>query len=156
MSPERLVRFFVREGENYRIKKEIRDLVVFAPQNILVDPPFTKLDMLCCRNFLIYVNAETQRKLLPLMHYALDPGGLLILGTAESIGGFGRLFSPLDQKWKVFQRRETSEQGVLEMPASVLRHDRAIVPVAEKARNRSWIFSTPLSGCCWIPTALPP
>ncbi len=135
VSPERLVRFFVREGENYRIKKEIRDLVVFAPQNILVDPPFTKLDMLCCRNFLIYVNAETQRKLLPLMHYALDPGGLLILGTAESIGGFGRLFSPLDQKWKVFQRRETSEQGVLEMPASVLRHDRAIVSIAERARE---------------------
>ena len=111
VSPERLARFFVREGEGYRIKKEIRDLVVFAPQNILVDPPFTKLDILCCRNLLIYVNAETQKKLLPLMHYALNPGGLLILGTAESIGGFGHLFSPLDQKWKVFQRREVSERS---------------------------------------------
>ena len=135
VSPERLARFFVREGEGYRIKKEVRDLVVFAPQNILVDPPFTKLDMLCCRNFLIYVNVETQKKLLPLMHYALNPGGLLILGTAESIGGFGRLFSPLEQKWKVFQRMEVSERSLLEMPAYVLRHERAVVPVAEKAKE---------------------
>ena len=104
VSPERLERFFVREGDGYRIKKEVRDLVVFAPQNILADPPFTKLDILCCRNFLIYVNVETQKKLLPLMHYALNPGGLLILGTSESTGGFGHLFSPLDQKWKIFRR----------------------------------------------------
>ncbi len=124
-----------REGEGYRIKKEIRDLVIFAPQNILVDPPFTKLDILCCRNLLIYVNVETQKKLLPLMHYALNPGGLLILGTAESIGGFGHLFSPLDQKWKVFQRMEVSERIFLEMPAYVLRHERAVVPVAEKAKE---------------------
>ncbi len=135
VSPERLARFFVREGEGYRIKKEIRDLVIFAPQNILVDPPFTKLDILCCRNLLIYVNAETQKKLLPLMHYALNPGGLLILGTAESIGGLGHLFAPLDNKWKVFQRREVSERSLLEMPAYVLRHERAAAPVAEKAKE---------------------
>lgn len=116
VSPERLARFFVREGDGYRIKTEIRDLVVFAPQNILVDPPFTKVDILCCRNFLIYVNVETQKKLLPLMHYALNPRGLLILGTAESIGGFSQLFLPLDQKWKVFQRCEASQGGFVEMP----------------------------------------
>ena len=104
VSPERLQRFFVQEDEGYRIKKEVRDLVVFAPQNILVDPPFTKMDILCCRNLLIYVNVETQKKLLPLMHYALNPGGLLVLGSAESTSGFSRLFSPLDTKWKVFQR----------------------------------------------------
>jgi chemotaxis methyl-accepting protein methylase len=74
VSPERLARFFVQEDEGYRIKKEVRDLVVFAPQNLLVDPPFTKVDILCCRNLLIYVNAETQKKLLPLMHYALNTG----------------------------------------------------------------------------------
>ena len=98
VSPERLARFFDHEDDGYRIKKEVRDLVVFAPQNLLVDPPFTKVDILCCRNLLIYVNAETQKKLLPLMHYALNPGGLLILGTAEGIGGSDRLFSPLGQK----------------------------------------------------------
>jgi two-component system, chemotaxis family, CheB/CheR fusion protein len=110
VSPERLARFSSRKTTGYRIKKEIRDLVVFAPQNLLLDPPFTKLDILCCRNLLIYVNAETQKKLLPLMHYALNPGGLLILGTAESIGGFDHLFSPWTTKWKVFQRREVSER----------------------------------------------
>ena len=124
VSPERLARFFVREGESYRIKKDVRDMVVFAPQNLLIDPPFTKVDILCCRNLLIYVNVETQKKLLPLMHYALNPGGLLILGTAESIGGSERLFSPLDQRWKVFQRREVSEQPRLEMPSPLLPHDR--------------------------------
>ena len=135
VSPERLTRFFVREGEGYRIKKEVRDLVIFAPQNILVDPPFTKLDILCCRNFLIYVNVVTQKKLLPLMHYALNPVGLLILGTAETIGGSGQWFSTLDSKWKVFQRQEVSERGVLEMPAYVLRHERAVGPKAEKAKE---------------------
>ena len=135
MSPERLDAVLHRDGDGYRIKKEIRDLVIFAPQNILVDPPFTKLNVLCCRNLLIYVNAETQRKLLPLMHYALNPGGLLILGTAESIGGLGHLFSPLDHKWKVFQRVEAGERGVLEMPAYVTRHERAVVPVTERAKE---------------------
>ena len=124
VSPERLARFFDHEDEGYRIKKEVRDLVVFAPQNLLVDPPFTKVDILCCRNLLIYVNAETQEKLLPLMHYALNPGGLLILGTAEGIGGSDRLFSPLDKKWRVFQRREVLERPRLEMPLSVLPRER--------------------------------
>jgi two-component system, chemotaxis family, CheB/CheR fusion protein len=135
LSSERLTRYFVREGEDYRIKKEVRDLIVFAVQNILVDPPFTKLDIVCCRNFLIYVNAETQKKLLALMHYALNPGGLLILGTAESIGGLGHLFSPLDQKWKVFQRLESHERSLLEMPANLLRRERPAAPAAEKARE---------------------
>jgi two-component system CheB/CheR fusion protein len=135
VSAERLARCFVREGEGYRIRKEIRDLVVFAPQNIFVDRPFTKLDILCCRNLLIYVNVEAQQKLLPLMHYALNPGGLLILGTAESIGRFGHLFSSPDAQWKVFQRREVSERSLLEMPAHVLRPARPVVPVAEKAKE---------------------
>jgi two-component system CheB/CheR fusion protein len=124
VSPERLARFFDHEDDGYRIKKEVRDLVVFAPQNLLVDPPFTKVDILCCRNLLIYVDAETQKKLLPLMHYALNPGGLLILGTAEGIGGSDRLFSTLDKKWRVFQRREVLERPRLEMPLPVLRCER--------------------------------
>ena len=125
----------MREGEGYRIKKEVRDLVIFAPQNILVDPPFTKLDILCCRNLLIYINAQAQHKLLPLMHYALAPGGLLILGSAESIGGMSHLFAPLDTKWKVFQRRQVSAPGLLEMPAYVLRHERAVTLRTEKPKE---------------------
>ena len=137
VSPERLQRFFVQEGDGYRIKKEIRDLVVFAPQNILVDPPFTKLDILCCRNLLIYLNAETQRKLLPLMHYALNPGGLLVLGTAESTGGFGHLFSPLEKKWKVFQRLECRDGRGIEMPAvPCCRERRPRAPPTETTPRR--------------------
>jgi two-component system, chemotaxis family, CheB/CheR fusion protein len=124
VSPERLASFFVHEDDGYRIKKEVRDLLVFAPQNLLVDSPFTKVDILCCRNLFIYLNVETQRKLLPVMHYALNPGGLLILGTAESIGGSDRLFSPLDKKWKVFQRREVSERPPLAMPSPALPRER--------------------------------
>ena len=88
-----------------------------------------------CRNFLIYVNVETQKKLLQLMHYALKPGGLLILGSAESIGGLGHLFTPLDQKWKVFQRLEVSERSFLEMPANVLPHERTVVHLAERVKE---------------------
>ena len=138
MSPERLARFFVHEDKSYRIEKEVRDLVVFAPQNLLVDPPFTKVDILCCRNLLIYVNAETQKRLLPLMHYALNPGGLLILGTAEGIGGSDRLFSPLDKKWKVFQRREVLERPRLEMPLPVLPRQRLGAANRRNPENRTW------------------
>ena len=106
VSPERLNRFFTKEDDSFRIKKNVRDMIVFAPQNILTDPPFTKMDLLSCRNLLIYLNAEAQKKLLPLFHYTLNPGGLLFLGSSESIGGHTDLFAPLDNKWKVFTRRE--------------------------------------------------
>jgi chemotaxis methyl-accepting protein methylase len=128
VSPQRLKRFFVHDGEGYRIGHEIREMTIFAPQNLLVDPPFTKLDILCCRNFLIYVNSETQKKLLPLLHYALGPGGLLILGSAESIGTFAHLLSPLDHKWKVFQRQETAQRPSIEMPAPQLPRELAPHP----------------------------
>ena len=132
VSAERLQRFFVQESEGYRIKKEVRDLVVFATQNILVDPPFTKLDILCCRNLLIYLNVETQKKLLPLMHYALNSCGLLVLGTAESAGCFNQSFSPMDKKWKVFQCREVRGCPGIEMPASFLPHEAASTPAIKQ------------------------
>jgi two-component system CheB/CheR fusion protein len=135
VSAQRLARFFVPEGDGYRIKREIRDLVVFGVQNILIDPPFTKLDILCCRNLLIYVNLETQKKLLPLMHYALAPGGLLILGTAETVGGFDRLFAPVDRKWKVFQRQEVGERTFVELPGRARRTGRGSPPFMEKAKE---------------------
>ena len=120
VSAERLERFFTKEDDHYRISQEIRDTIIFAPQNILTDPPFTKLDMLSCRNLLIYLNAETQKKLLPLFHYSLSPGGFLFLGSSESIGGFTDLFSPRDNKWKIFKRRETpmARNGLVEFPTS--------------------------------------
>jgi two-component system CheB/CheR fusion protein len=105
VSPERLKRFFIRTEHGYTIKKEIRERVVFAPQNLLTDPPFTKLDLLCCRNLLIYVNPDWQKKLLVMFHYALNPGGILFLGSAETTGGFSDLYAPVDSRWKIFERK---------------------------------------------------
>jgi PAS domain-containing protein len=107
VSPERLARNFLpEEGGGYRIGKAIREMVVFAPQNIISDPPFTKLDLVSCRNLLIYFGAQVQKQLLPMFHYALNPGGLLLLGSAETIGNFGHLFSPINNKARLFRRLE--------------------------------------------------
>lgn len=111
VTPERLQRFFTKEDHSYRVKKEIRDLVVFATHNILTDAPFTKLDLLSCRNLLIYLDAKAQHTLLPLFQYALKPQGLLLLGSSESIGGFERLFTVIDRKGKLFRR--TAEPSTL-------------------------------------------
>ena len=110
VSAERLVRYFkAEEGGNYRINKEIRDLVVFATQNVISDPPFTKLDILTCRNLLIYFGAPVQQKLLPLFYYALNRNGLLVLGSAESVGNFGNLFVPANHKARTYRRLDQSQ-----------------------------------------------
>ena len=96
--PERLGRFFVQVERGYQVGKSIREMVIFAPQNLIMDPPFTKLDILSCRNLLIYLTPELQKKLLPLFHYSLNPGGFLFLGNAETIGNFTDLFAPLEGK----------------------------------------------------------
>jgi len=108
LSADRLKHFFVREGSGYRIKKEIREMAIFAKQDVLKDPPFTRLDLVSCRNLLIYLESELQKKLLPLFHYALKPDGILFLGTSESVNGFTDLFSLADKKWKLFRRRSDS------------------------------------------------
>jgi two-component system CheB/CheR fusion protein len=83
-------------------------MMIFAPQNVIADPPFTKLDILSCRNLLIYLDNKLQKRLIPLFHYALKPGGILFLGPSESISGFGDLFEPVDKKWKIFRRKEAT------------------------------------------------
>ncbi|HEX5804270.1 MAG TPA: chemotaxis protein CheB [Azospira sp.] len=118
VAPERLERFFVGDDNGFRIGQEIREMVVFAPQNVVMDPPFTKLDIITCRNLLIYFGAELQQKLLPLFHYSLNPGGLLLLGNAESIGNFTNLFSPIENKARLFQRTGTRiGVGEIEFPS---------------------------------------
>lgn len=117
VTPERLQRFFVSEGNGYRISKEIREMVVFAPQDVIIDPPFTKLDILTCRNLLIYLGTELQKRVLPLFHYSLKPGGVLMLGSAESIGNFTDLFSPLEGKARLFRRNASPQRSTtLEFP----------------------------------------
>ncbi|RJQ62026.1 MAG: hypothetical protein C4530_05420, partial [Desulfobacteraceae bacterium] len=92
VSPERINRFFTKTDHLYQVKKEIRETIVFAVQNVLNDPPFSNLNLLVCRNLLIYLESEAQRKLVPLFHYTLKPGGVLFLGASESVGRFGDLF----------------------------------------------------------------
>ncbi len=104
VSPERLGRFFVKEESGYRIAKDIREMVIFAVQSIVADPPFTKLDILTCRNLLIYLSPELQKKILPLFHYSLNPGGVLLLGNAETIVGFTDLFAPIDAASRLYRR----------------------------------------------------
>ena len=108
ISPERLARFFSAEAGNssYRIHKGIRDLMVFSEQNIIKDPPFSKLDLISCRNLLIYLGVELQKRMIPLFHYALKPDGILFLGTSEGVGEFVRQFDALDRQAKVYQRKE--------------------------------------------------
>jgi two-component system CheB/CheR fusion protein len=127
VSPERLRRFFVQEERGYRVGKEIREMVVFAPQNIIMDPPFTKLDILSCRNLLIYLSSELQKKLIPLFHYSVNPGGVLFLGSAETIGAGSELFTPLDGKTRLYRRLDQSVAGVpVELPATPPPHDRRV------------------------------
>jgi two-component system CheB/CheR fusion protein len=112
ITPKRLARFFTPEPDgvdsrphSYRIRKSIRDLLVFSEQDVIQDPPFSKLDLISCRNLLIYMGGELQKKLVPLFHYSLNPGGYLFLGTSESVGEFANLFTALDRKAKLYQRR---------------------------------------------------
>ena len=119
VSPERLRRFFVKGDHGYTIKKALRERIVFAPHNLLTDPPFTKLDLLCCRNLLIYLKAEWQKRLLAVFHYALNPGALLFLGPAESVAGLASLYAPLDNRWKIFATKAAppGPRNVIETPS---------------------------------------
>jgi two-component system CheB/CheR fusion protein len=119
VSSERLNRFFKKEEHGYRLIQEIREMVIFAPQNLLMDPPFTKLDILCCRNLMIYLTPEVQKKLMPLFHYSLNPGGLLFLGSSETVGLSAGLFEALNTKSRIFRRTELpAVPRSLEFPSS--------------------------------------
>ncbi len=123
ISPERLKRHFIREEAGYRVRKEIRDQVVFAVQDLIKDPPFTRLDLISCRNVFIYMEAGLQERILTLFHYALRPGGVLFLSPAEGIGDHARLFTPIDRKWRLFraQRNAASARAVLTSGLSWVR-----------------------------------
>ena len=133
VAPERLSRFFVQLERGYQVSKPIRETVIFAPQNVAMDPPFTKLDLVSCRNLLIYLTPELQKKLLPLFHYSLNPGGFLFLGSAESIGEFTDFFAPLDGKARLYRRLDSGPRAEpIEFPAS-FTPGRTGVPPPPKA-----------------------
>jgi len=131
VSAERLRRFFVKEESGYRVGKEIRETITFATQNLIMDPPFTKLDLLVCRNLLIYLAPELQKKLLPLFHYSLTAGGVLFLGSAETVSAFPDLFAPLSLKQRIFRRRESV------LPPEKLLFPPSFVPAAPGTHKES-------------------
>jgi two-component system CheB/CheR fusion protein len=112
IAPELLARFFVEENGFLRIAAEIREQIVFARQNILRDPPFTKVDLISCRNLLIYLRAQSQKKVMALLHFALQPGGHLVLGTSETIGDWENAFETVNAKMRVFKKRSDSTSSI--------------------------------------------
>ncbi|MDO9119278.1 MAG: CheR family methyltransferase [Nitrospira sp.] len=111
ISPERLREFFREEDGGYRINKALREMVVFARQNLIADPPFSRMDLISCRNLLIYLEPSLQQKALPTFHYALKPHGYLLLGASESVGEFTDLFEPVDRKHKIFSKKAAPTRG---------------------------------------------
>ena len=149
ISPERLARYFSVEpdGSGYRIHKEIRDLLIFSEHDVIKNPPFSRMDLITCRNLLIYLGTDLQRKLIALFHYALNPGGLLFLGTSETVGECVDLFAVLDRKSKLFLRKEDfqgSQRAALDrfMPSEHMRSltlptspGKSAIPVKQSLRE---------------------
>lgn len=129
VTPERLRRFFVKEENGYRVKKDIREMAVFAIQNVVKDPPFTKLDLISCRNLLIYLEADLQNRLIPIFYYALKPGGILFLSPSESIGSFHDFFAPVSKKWRFYETKASlASAGAAIADNLDLTNDRARGP----------------------------
>lgn len=117
LTPERLARFFTPHDGYYQIKRHIRDMVLFAQHDVALDPPFTKLDLVTCRNLLIYFDPQLQRRLLPLFHYSLRSGGILLLGSSETVGRFSYHFTPIQAKFRLYLRQDNVR---ISMPNSLI------------------------------------
>jgi two-component system CheB/CheR fusion protein len=138
VTPARLERFFVKEAAGYRVRQELRDLLVFSVHNILTDPPFFKLDVLSCRNLMIYVESPSQQRLLRLFHRALNPGGLLLLGSAESVEEARDLYTAVDRKWKLFRRSDMLTPLLEEIHVGAMRTaPRKVLPASPPAPERT-------------------
>lgn len=116
VSPERLSRHFVNEQDGYRVRREIRERVLFAVHNVIKDPPFAHLDLATCRNFLIYLNRTGQRRVMDVLHFALNPGGYLMLGNSESVDGATDLFSVVDKEHRIYQGRAVETRMIFPVP----------------------------------------
>ena len=124
--PDRLERWFVREGDTYCVSKELREMCIFSPHNLIKDAPFSRIDLLSCRNLLIYLNTELQNRVIPIFHFSLQPGGVLFLGNSENITRHQKLFAPVDRKNRVFRRLETATRIIPDFPLSA--RPRAVEP----------------------------
>ena len=161
ISPQRLERFFVRHGNMYQVSREIRDLCLFSLHNLIGDPPFSRLDLVSCRNLLIYLESDLQKKVIALCHYALRPGGFLFLGPSEMVAGQPELFRTLDKKHRLFQSRDTdtrppfsfplSERGRLGIRPSEDSHRRGVPPrQQEVARTFETILLESYAPACVV------
>jgi len=121
ISPERLNRFFIKEDAIYRVRPELREMVVFAPQNLLHDPPFSRIDIVTCRNLLIYLEPDVQKRVLSLLHFGLREGGTLFLGTSETIAGVEELFVPIDKKLRIYRRIGPTRHGSVQFASHFAR-----------------------------------
>jgi len=137
VSRERLNHFFTAHDGNdfFHVNKVLRETVVFADQNLIADPPFSKLDLLCCRNLLIYLKPEVQEQVIALFHFALREGGILFLGSAETIGSQSDLFEPLDRRWRIFRRKGPTRHDRVNIPISDLPHRREIATPSTPQRR---------------------
>ncbi len=131
----RLQRFFVKIGDGYQINKAIRDICVFAVQNVIKDPPFSRLDLVCCRNLMIYLGAVLQKKVLHTFHYALRPSGYLMLGTSETIGSYTDLFALVDKKNKIYLKKSLATRLAYDFSNTPYVAQLAGVEAAEASRQ---------------------
>lgn len=142
VSPQRLKQFFVQQKDDhnhYRLSKALREAVVFAEQNLIGDPPFSKVDLICCRNLLIYLKPEMQDKVLCLFHFALRKDGYLFLGASETIGRRGELFAPVSREWRIYRRKGAMRSDIVEIPlaaGSRRRQADPLQPAGERGETR--------------------
>jgi two-component system CheB/CheR fusion protein len=137
ISPERLRRFFMRQPDGYRVRKELRERVLFARHNLIKDPPFSHLDLVTCRNLLIYLNRTAQERVMQVFHFALNPGGFLLLGTSESVDGAGELFMTSDKEAHIYRSRSSLSRlamPVTELPRHVSTRPHEQTERAQEAR----------------------
>ncbi|WP_051407608.1 CheR family methyltransferase [Mesorhizobium sp. LNHC229A00] len=142
LSPERKQRFFNGDGESYVISNEIRELCIFSPHSVIRDPPFSRMDLVSCRNLLIYFGPAIQSRVLPVFHYSLKPGGYLFLGTSESVGQHENLFATVDKKHRLFQAREHASPHI-RLPALIGDVPSGVFP-AETAGLKKGTIGYPL------------
>ena len=135
IQPERLQRFFRRHGNMFQVSKDLREMCLFSTHNLITDPPFSRLDLISCRNLLIYLEPELQKKLIPLCHYALRSGGYLFLGPSETVSSHPELFRPVDKRLRIFQAKDVVLRPPLSFP--VVERNRYLVNRPSPAQARS-------------------
>lgn len=139
LSPERLRRFFIKANGGYQISKTIRDMCVFARQNLIQDPPFSKLDLISCRNVLIYLQTALQKRIIPMFHFSLNPTGYLMLGSSETVGTFAELFGLLDKKYKIYRKKSAMAPVRLDfLPPRFPREHKEFIRGPVKEAEEAW------------------